>query len=118
MKNLACLILALMVSLTLCNNMWFDYRNFGHSQKGDYEEITIACEGGSGNYYWEYAYLPKGWTYNNNIIYIPTSNIVYGQYYGFKVQVSDRVFNDRLRKSMFISINSGIEDVFDSEFTD
>lgn len=117
--NSSLLVLITLFALTFAGDMWFDYRSFDFSQRGDFREIELSCSGGSGNYLWDYSDLPRGWTYNTNILIIPVVNFSADQYYGFKISVTDRIFGSSLSKSIYISFEStGIEDVFDSAYTD
>lgn len=106
MKNTGLIVFALLISVSISTGLWFDYRNSKFESDSDYDYVTLSCQGGSGSYSWKYSSLPSGWFTRSNRIYLPRGQYKNGNYYGFKVQVSDRIYGDELKKSVFVNVGN------------
>lgn len=105
MKTGIAIIAGLLISDGLAGG--FDL-NLGGCGLNSYDNsFACDCQGGSGNYDWNYSNLPNGWSSQGNKVFIPKGKYDDNKVYGAKVDVHDKKTQQSFQKSLFFSFKNG-----------
>ena len=80
--------------------------------------IEVPCEGGSGDYDYDYSELPRGWYVRRNVLHVDVNSVGRGPYYVCRLSVFDRIHRASVRVVLiFVVRDSAFYDIYDADYT-
>ena len=107
MKGATLLLLAFLVmtSVFAKGNLQLIHQDVVARASGTSGRVQVHCNGGSGQYRYQFNGLPQGWNASGNTISIPNINNISGQEFTIGVRVVDAATGEVLNSNIILSVN-------------